>query len=1594
MQNRYSIDQTLGHVQDVLRRALVVLLCVLLPTVGLPSSALAESTVEVIDVPVGDVSFGDTPGCTNCAIHQSSQDAIVHLGNLQLDAADTLRIHQPNAQARMLARISGGNPSVIDGTVHADATLILVNPAGVMFGVDSVVNAGELFAAAGSMSNADFLAGDARFTELSGGVVNHGRINADAVSLIGNYVANHGEIFVETGAIAMVAGGEAYIGKVGGHLLIRLSGNADALGRNAAVENSGILDAGASGQVSLSAGDVLGAIAVRHTGSTRAGEISLDAGSEGVVGVSGTLDASNLEAGGTGGSVDVFGRHVGVFGATIDASGDAGGGRIRVGGDFHGEGEVPMAFETVVDAETRMSADAISQGDGGQVVVWSDGATGFYGDINARGGLGAGDGGFVEVSGKDTLRFHGHVDTQASNGERGSLLLDPTNVNIRDWTVPKDGSDVDNDAYSFAGGVFGETRAPEGTIWAHQFGPVELFYSELEGLSASTDIHIEATNNITLEDLADDQLSLATTGSVTFMADADMDGSGTFSMGSSDTIRAEGADLSISAAQIVVGSLDTSGAAGDQSGKISLLASDDLTVLGTLTSGGGDVSLVADSDTNQLGDVILSGDVFTAGGDFNSSGIGFSQGARILDARSAAGNGSVNLEHEVLQVTGTVYGEDVTLTGIGSNATIRVGGALKAIDELRINNTDQLEIAANAQLMAGGELLARDTIGSVALEGTGAHTLAAGGDLHLADVTSTSGGPLQLAAGGSAELGAVEIGGDLMVLVDSDGDSSETLSIGEVQAASVHLRGGSGATNDDRIAIGQNIDADSGSIRIENFESVELAGGVDLTASELVDLRFSVGEFELTGDHGQTNRIIGQTGVHIDTEVRGSDRPDLTLATGGLGDIFVGGLQGVGRLMLGHAADASVEGELEATTVRLDNLTESARFLNRVAIEQLETGFGDYAVEFTGGGVIAGDTSFFNTGGVVLGDDAADSIEFSGGLDTSAGHTRGYGAVSTRNEQIDMDTLSLDGDLSLDSGAADLRVHGAIDGASMLGVRTSENALFSGAIGANTALSGLVADAASTRIDGGSVNTSGTQTFTGDLILGTDTSLQAGSGDVVILGDVDSASPTTPSALHVEAGGNVTSDGVLGGVAQLSSVVLEAADHLSTRGARTSGLQSYNAGGEIRTAGEFASDTGEIAFHSPVVLLDDTTVRAHTSVDFDSTIDAAAGSDAELDIALSAAGALARLNGDVGASRRPGALRIAADEIELGGEQISTVREIALNAAGRNLASTTATIWHDEGSLRLESQNVTLGKREKLSVGGDLEIRATDTAFLSDLTAAGALSVTAAKIVLQVRESGPVLLADGSIVADNGSDFIANSIDFSSVPTLSSAGQVVFATPSGGEVSSTLDGFMNTALDPTGPRTLRAADLRRSGRTLDGVATGPERTNPAKSFQGLAPLPAAGFEAPDAEDAASLTVGELMQYLRGGRGLAEDAVPGAAQSPWRGMPTAIAEFARQLYGALFRNGDSEPLRTALANAVTKHLQAGGGWPLHGAELRAFVLSARRDPRTAEILDHLSTLLEAVRRLGLTQVEFELMRAELLEPITPEGMRSEELAAAL
>jgi len=367
------------------------------------------------------------------SIQQNGSSTVITAGNgaifnfqsFNINQGHTVQFLQPGSTSKVLNRITGPDPSRIAGTLTANGIVYIANPAGVFFAQGSLVNVGGIYAAGGKISNADFLAGTNRFTDLRGNVENRGTINSPSVNLVGARVANYGTIYAPSGMVTMAAGDEVYIGEQHGQIFARVSGGATG---GTGITQAGTVNA-AGGQVRLGAGDMF-AMAIDHPGRTTAKDISLEGGRTGIVSVSGTLDASDRAAGGLGGNISVLGDKVGIFGGNLDASGDSGGGKVLVGGNWQGQGPERTATATYLSVDSTVKADAITRGSGGTVVAWSDHVTRAFGNISAKGGAQGGNGGRVETSGKLELQVTKTPDLTASRGQGGLWLIDPHNVTI------------------------------------------------------------------------------------------------------------------------------------------------------------------------------------------------------------------------------------------------------------------------------------------------------------------------------------------------------------------------------------------------------------------------------------------------------------------------------------------------------------------------------------------------------------------------------------------------------------------------------------------------------------------------------------------------------------------------------------------------------------------------------------------------------------------------------------------------------------------------------------------------------------------------------------------------------------------------------------------------------------------------------------------------------------------------------------------------------------------------------------------------------------------------------------------------------------
>ena len=419
-----------------------------------------------------NVRFGDVRlerSGNQLRVFQGTDRAIIDWNDFSIRGGESTRFRQPRSASAVLNRVRGGDISRIDGSLFANGNVFLLNPNGIVVGKTGVIDTGGFVGSTLDVSDEEFLAGgDLNFRGSSqAGIVNLGTISAahGDVFLMAATVDNSGFIRAPRGTVGLAAGNDILL-KESGEERVFVRGASGSRKENGvvnrgdieanvaelksyggniygmAVKNEGRVAAtGVSregGQLFLRAG---GGGRIRSTGTLTAkrpannsgGNIVVDSGAAGRTEVGGTVDAGSSD--GSGGSVLLLGNEIEVMNdSLILADGGTGGGRIFIGGGREGlDPRFSNATDVTIGNGALIDASATSAGDGGEVIVFADRDLTFHGFVAARGGANSGDGGFVELSGKRTLTVPsllGAVGISAANGEGGTLLIDPNDINI------------------------------------------------------------------------------------------------------------------------------------------------------------------------------------------------------------------------------------------------------------------------------------------------------------------------------------------------------------------------------------------------------------------------------------------------------------------------------------------------------------------------------------------------------------------------------------------------------------------------------------------------------------------------------------------------------------------------------------------------------------------------------------------------------------------------------------------------------------------------------------------------------------------------------------------------------------------------------------------------------------------------------------------------------------------------------------------------------------------------------------------------------------------------------------------------------------
>jgi filamentous hemagglutinin family protein len=964
----------------------------------------------------------------------------------------------PAGIENILSRVTGGNPSEILGTlgVLGNANLFFLNPNGIIFGLNARLDIQGSFLATTANrftfpDGNEFSASNPQTPPLltvsvplglqyglqqPAPLVNAGNLEVGQgqnLTLVGGTVVNTGKLIASGGQIGVAAVPERSLVRIGtGQLL--------------GWEQVPITGENPSGASTLSLAEL-----VKGAGLENAGiPIGFHSGT---VAVSGLLDVSN--ALGVGGNVQVLGDRVGLLDATINASGTRGGGTVLVGGDYKGQGIVPNASRTYVSQNSAIRADALQSGDGGRVIVWADEVAGFYGSISVRGASSfPSNGGFVEVSGKQNLIFQGTVDTSAPNGNFGTLLLDPLDITI------VNGNGGANDNQLNAGIPGGDSQ---GQILSGHGLPGSFTISEqsLENLPADTNVLLEATRDIIINNLTDRELLFleGSGSSITFKADADGDGVGSFvMMNRQNGIGNRGRNITISGASITAGWIRASPVIpGSRGGDITLIAKENILAQDVQSiifwdgdGDGGNISLTAGGDINidyaDARNYGLSGNsgsisIRSSGGSINVSNY---LGTRLRDINPDGIGGSVILEAAnditvpwrgidtsggdiTVKSGGSVLISSLvsrTATGFGNGGAIGVTakGDINITGVYRVLIDDVYYAINSSGDPSGGSISLTSTDGAINISGgsvdsssnngrSGAIALSAFGDITTGDLTSrggTSGGDITLTSNGRISSTNSRIASDTY----GAGKSGDI----NIQARSVAFTDGTQVTTSSR-GEGQ-----GGNLTVNAWESLEISG-----TSALGKRSFLSVEAQAAGGAGNltihTGRLIVRDGAAVSASInRGRTGRGGNLTVSATESVEIsgttpdgqfpsalaagtGGSEAAGNLTIETKRLSISNGAVVATSTRGEgaggNLTVNASELVELIGTSADGQFPSVLSTDTAGNASAGDLRI-NTGRLIVRDGAAASV-------STIGQGSGGSLVVNASTSVELSDTSVGG---------------------------------------------------------------------------------------------------------------------------------------------------------------------------------------------------------------------------------------------------------------------------------------------------------------------------------------------------------------------------------------------------------------------------------------------------------------------------------------------------------------------------------------------------------------------------------------------------------
>lgn len=433
---------------------------------------------------------------SNTIINQNTDKAIINWNSFDVNKGESVLFNQNSSSSIILNRVTSGLPTNIFGNISANGNVFILNQAGVLVGNGASINTNSFLAGAANINDNDFIAGKYNFYGAQGNIINNGSIKVQDggyAVLMGKNVENNGLISAKLGKIYL-SSGETFRMDMSGNDLIGVEvekGITDAY-----ISNTGHIQAegGTIIMTAKNASDVIRQ-AVNNTGVIDASSISYKGGKvilgaeNGQVINDGEINVSSKSD--EGGSIELKAEHI-INNGLVYANGLNGGLINMLSSDL-----------LKIGSSSIIQANSFGFGNGGNIKLISQKRAEAHKGALIEAGSIYGSGGFIELSGYDSVYAFGNFNTKSLYGVYGQFLLDPSNMFIGNYSnlADNENNQVSSDGNTYIditwlNNMLNTSNVSLQTLQGNGLGDITLNAGVT--LTGTNGLTLNAANNISL----------------------------------------------------------------------------------------------------------------------------------------------------------------------------------------------------------------------------------------------------------------------------------------------------------------------------------------------------------------------------------------------------------------------------------------------------------------------------------------------------------------------------------------------------------------------------------------------------------------------------------------------------------------------------------------------------------------------------------------------------------------------------------------------------------------------------------------------------------------------------------------------------------------------------------------------------------------------------------------------------------------------------------------------------------------------------------------------------------------------------------------